>query len=323
MCIHFDIEKNSHTLWSLVHNNYRLIFLLLPATTGATKSRGEMKELGINSQICQYTQEVSSTLTARRNAKKEAEETVNTRLDKRSQLITDRIQDLEKKHKNNLHRWTTLQLDDLVQDTEDLHDQLASIEQLKKREEPRRLQNMINRQYKKDIIKKRIGLRKQSTGRPQSLDEGDERFVLECIENKATAHGRRHDPVLYLNHRVKKRDFLKLVNYNRARRGLKRLKSATTVYNRARPRNIRSIQAKNHLGMGLFCSKKPPKLQENDNVLTHYQRAFKKNILLGHCDESNGHGLMFNLFLSRDDKAYICPGTGTGTVHLIIGYNNL
>lgn len=172
--------------------------MLLLATTGATKSRQEMEELGINSRICQYTQEVSSTVPARRNAKQEAEETVNTRLDKRSQLIRDRIQDLEKKHKHNLHRWTTLQLDDLAQDTEDLRDQLARIEQLKKREEPLRLQNMIRRQYKKDIIKKRIGLRKQSTGRPQSLDEEDERFVLECIENKATAHGRRHDPVLYV-----------------------------------------------------------------------------------------------------------------------------
>ena len=46
-------------------------------------------------------------------------------------------------------------------------------------------------------------------GRPQSLDEEDERFVLECIENKATARGHCHDPVLYLNHRMK-RDFLKL-----------------------------------------------------------------------------------------------------------------
>jgi hypothetical protein len=142
------------------------------------------------------------------NAEKEAEETVNTRLDKRSQLLKDRIQDLEKKHKHNLHRWTMLQLDDLAQDTDDLHDQLARIEQLKRKEEPLGFQNMIRRQYKKDIIKKIIGLRKQSAGRPHSLDEEDERFVLECIENKATAHGRRHDPVLYLNHRVKKRDFL-------------------------------------------------------------------------------------------------------------------
>jgi hypothetical protein len=295
-----------------------LISFINVPSTGATKSRQEMEDLGINSRICQYTQEVSSTVTARKNAKQEAEETVNTRLDKRSQLIKERIQDLEEKHNHNLHRWTTMQLDDLAQDTDDLREQLERIEQLKRKEEPLRLQNMIRRQYKKDIIKKRIGLRKKSTGRPQSIDEDNERFVLECIENKATAHGRRHDPVLYLNHRVKKRDFLKLVNYNRARRGLKRLKSATTVYNRASPRNVRSIQAKNHLGMVLFCSKKPPKLQENDNVLTHHQRAFKKNILLRQCHESNGEGLTFNLFLSRDDKAYICPGTGTGTVHIII-----
>ena len=65
--------------------------------------------------------------------KKEAKETLNTRLDKRSQLIRDCIQDLEKKHRHNLHQWTMLQLDDLVQDTEDLRDQLAKIEKLKRR----------------------------------------------------------------------------------------------------------------------------------------------------------------------------------------------
>lgn len=47
-------------------------------------------------------------------------------------------------------------------------------------------------------------MRKASTGRPQASNEGDEKFFLECIEIKATAHGRRHDPVMYLNHRVKK-----------------------------------------------------------------------------------------------------------------------
>jgi hypothetical protein len=62
-----------------------------------------MEDLGINSRICQYAQEVSSTVTARKNAEKDAEETVNTRLDKRLQLLKDRIQDLEKKHKHNLH----------------------------------------------------------------------------------------------------------------------------------------------------------------------------------------------------------------------------
>lgn len=142
----------------------------------------------------------------------EAEETVHNRLEKRSRLIKARIEDLEKKHKHNLHRWPTMQLDDLVQDTDDLRDQLERTEQLKRKEDPLGLQNMIRRQYRKDITKRRIGFRKQSTGRPQPLHEQDERFVLECIENKTTAHDCGHDPVLYLNHRVKKRDFLKLVN---------------------------------------------------------------------------------------------------------------
>ena len=92
-----------------------------------------MEELSINNRICLYTEEVSSTVTARRNAKKEAKETLNTRLDKRSQLIRDSIQDLEKKHRHNLHQWTMLQLHDLVQDTEDLRDQLAKIKKLKRR----------------------------------------------------------------------------------------------------------------------------------------------------------------------------------------------
>ena len=55
-------------------------------------------------------------------------------------------------------------------------------------------------------------MRKASEGRPIAMDEDDEHFLLHCIESKSTARGRRHDPVMYLNQRVKKRDFLKLIN---------------------------------------------------------------------------------------------------------------
>ena len=44
-------------------------------------------------------------------------------------------------------------------------------------------------------------------------------------------------------------------------------------------------------------------------MLTHYQRTLKKNILITGCgpvDSSN-----VNLFVSCDQKVYICPGTGT------------
>ena len=85
------------------------------------------------------------------------------------------------------------------------------------------------------------------------MDENDEIFLAKAIENKATAHDRRKDSLLYLNHRVKKKDILKLVNYNREKRSLALLKSVTAVYNRSRPKNIRSTEARNHIGPGLFC----------------------------------------------------------------------
>ena len=74
-------------------------------------------------------------------------------------------------------------------------------------------------------------MRKASSGRPKSLDEEDEKFILDCIDNKATAHGQRHDAVLYMNHLVKKKKFFKLANDNRQSRGLNPIKSTTTVYN--------------------------------------------------------------------------------------------
>ena len=77
------------------------------------------------------------------------------------------------------------------------------------------LKEMMARKYKKEIVEKRVGIRKSSSGRPQQLDQEDEEFILNCTESKSRAHGRRRDAVMYTNHRVKKKDFLKLANYSR------------------------------------------------------------------------------------------------------------
>lgn len=133
---------------------------------------------------------------------------------------------------------------------------------------------MVRRKLKVISKDKRIGMRKRSTGRPCGMDEEDERFLLQCIESKTTAHGRRTDTVMYSGQRVKKKDFLRIVNHNRHLRGLKHIKSATTAYNRSRPRKKNSkskIQSKRHVGADLFCSKKPPETADNENGLTHYQ----------------------------------------------------
>jgi hypothetical protein len=66
------------------------------------------------------------------------------------------------------------------------------------------------------------------------MDEIDEQFLVQSITEKATAHGKRHDSVMYLNHRVKKKYFLRIVNFSRKGRDLPPIKSATTAYNRSR-----------------------------------------------------------------------------------------
>ena len=112
-----------------------------------------------------------------------------------------------------------------------------------------------------------------------SLSHGDdEDFIAKAIEDKTSYHGRRHDTVLYTGQRVKKKNLFTIANYRLAQRGKKLIRSATTVCNRARPRNKRSVQAKRHTVKGLFCWKKPPKGVEKSNENTHYQRAHVKNI---------------------------------------------
>ncbi len=171
---------------------------------------------------------------------------------------------------------------------------------------------MLNRCKKNIITARRLKLRKLGSGRKTSMDEIDEQFLVESITEKATAHGRRHDSVMYLNHRVKKNDFLRIVNFSRKRRSLPLIKSETTAYNRSRSKSKRSLQAKRHCGLGLFCCKKPPKTEDNTGILTHFCRAHKKNIIRSLSDTEHFPNQNYTLYRSFDDKAYLCPGTSTG-----------
>ena len=87
-------------------------------------------------------------------------------------------------------------------------------------------------------------------------DTSDEEDIAKCIEDKTTAHGRRHDTVLYTGHTVRCRDLLNIGNYVRRKKGKSEISSCTTVYNRSKPKNIRSQQSRRHIGSGLFCCKK-------------------------------------------------------------------
>ena len=283
---------------------------VLKVALGGTRSRNQLQELGIGSRIQQYTQSVLETIQEKKTAENDPRKHVVGNLERKAANIGKRIQKEKFKLAQKCHKWNEVQLQEII---DDLTEQYTSVHKLlDNKSGSKNLNHMVKRKHRKLVMEKRIGMRKSGTGRPRAMDETDENYVLQCIENKATAHGHRHDSVMYLNHRVKKKDFLRLANTSRISRGLKPIRSATTVFNRARPRNRRSLQAIKHLGLGLFCSKKPPKLEDNENILTHHQRAFKKAMLMERCGEDDEEDMKHKLFISRDDKAYICPGTGTG-----------
>ena len=58
------------------------------------------------------------------------------------------------------------------------------------------------------------------------------------------------------------------------------IKSATTVLNRAQPRNGKLIAARSHKGKWLFCAKEPPKTENEEKVYTKHQRKHVRNVKL-------------------------------------------
>lgn len=109
--------------------------------------------------------------------------------------------------------------------------------------------NQSTRRLAEQLIKENgFKNRKNAAGAPQLLDSEDEEFIAKAIEDKSSAHGRRHDTTLYLHHRIKSRDLLTLANYNLAKRGKRLIKSSQTVYLRARPRKVNTIEGRRHTG---------------------------------------------------------------------------
>ena len=243
------------------------------------------------------------------NVKKEAEqvlfETLNGKI--------ERIKNDNKKYKTKLleksNLWKEYQLENLKEKISDLSEESSDVELIKINDESKldSLRLPIKRIKNNIISERRFKLRKRGSGRKVVMDENDEIFLAKAIENKATAHIRRKESVLYINHRVKKKDLLKLVNYNREMHSLSLLKSVTAVYNRSRPKNIRSTEARNDMGFGLFSCRKPPQTEDLDNLLTHFCRVHKKYIIRKLCE--NGNKLAKVLFRSFDDKAYFSANT--------------
>ncbi|CAC5384100.1 unnamed protein product [Mytilus coruscus] len=163
---------------------------------------------------------------------------------------------------------------------------------------------------KKLIAENRIKSRRLGAGPKPLLDSDDEDFIARAIESKSSAHGRRHDSIMYLNHRVTSFPLLSIANYNLIRRGKHMIRSARTVWLRGRPRRVNTIEGKRHCGKWLFCAKKPPKTESELHETTHHQRSHVKVNRESMFTLEDMHNV--SLEVSMDDKAYLRPGTDVG-----------
>ena len=117
---------------------------------------------------------------------------------------------------------------------------------------------------------------------------------------------------MYTNRRVKSSNLLNIAKFKLLQKGKKLIKSATTAWNRSKPRNKRSHQAKKHIGKGLFCTKKPLKTQDIHNVNTHHQRAHVRNVQRFLFSDKTKINRKYSFAQSCDNKAYLRPGTSEG-----------
>lgn len=117
------------------------------------------------------------------------------------------------------HMWTKDQKETVEEDIEDAESKIKewNSELLEQIEKPS-FRGRVKRKTLSIMKQRRIKRRKLGSGRKMSMDEEDEKFLADCIAEKAAFHDRRKDSVLYTNHRVKKRDLLRIVNENHIRR---------------------------------------------------------------------------------------------------------
>jgi hypothetical protein len=263
---------------------------------------------------------VQDVAKAWRDANEEASDMVVKQLNARKRKLLTEIDEDTQRLSIKRGKWSSSALADMEEELQQKQDRLTHIEDMlssptekRSSELDRNFSQMKKRKARAIFEENRVKKRAKTTqGNKSLIDSEDEDFIAKSIEDKATYHGRRHDLVLYTNRRVKKRDLLNIANYRLASRNKKLIKSATTVYNRCKPRSSRSIQAKRHKGKGLFCTKKPPKAEDIDNENTHYQRAHVKNVKFSFFGQESAANSQLCFMRSIDDKAYLRPGTSEG-----------
>ncbi len=278
------------------------------------KPNNDLIKVGIHPIINNSNMDkIADVSTEVKNTSIAALDMVKLRINHKTTKLQEEISDIDNKLEKHRNAWSQLRLTELEERKTYLNERLARIQDLSAQNDDKskqRFRQMLKRTATSLAEENRLKRRKLGAGAHRKLDSEDEEFIAKSIEDKACYHGRRHDTVMYTNRRVKVRDLMNIANHSLTRRGKKHIKSAITAWNRLRPRNKRSRQAKLHIGKGLFCTKKPPKAEDKDNVNTHHQRAHIKNIQMKLFESVDSAKWAY--IHSMDDKAYVRPGTSEG-----------
>lgn len=131
------------------------------------------------------------------------------RLDSKIEYLQSKKSLLDSSIRKMAHRTDQNRLDELIQEKEDTEAAIKeqeSIKEGKTQYHNQKLHHAIKRTAENLIEENRVKKRRLGAGPKDKIDDEDEEFLLNCIETKTTAHGRRQDSVLYLNHAVRKSD---------------------------------------------------------------------------------------------------------------------
>jgi hypothetical protein len=285
-----------------------------------TRTASAMESLGVRGETTQKRKtHIPTVLEAVSNSKFTGEDIVRVKINQKMEDIRSWIKRDEELLRKRDETWSKVRLDELQDKINSDQDRLMELENIQtgsSKTHKQRLQQMSKRQARQLLAVNRIGKRKLGDqGRKPLIDSDTEEKIAKAIEDKATYHGRRHNTTMYTNRLVKVADLPGIANHFLALDGKPLITSKTTVWNRSENRRKNSIQAKLHLGKGLFCTKKPPKTESCENESTHHQRAHVNNVKMFFFSQRNEKNRKYCLCQSVDDKAYIRPGTGEGMNH--------
>ena len=158
---------------------------------GAIKTRSELEKIGIGSKIGEYTKEVLDIVERKKEVTLEAKHMVLETLDLRVNNLESKIEKEEQCLHKNRGKWSDENVGEQEELIEDLKQRLED-KKLIVEKKGKALKNIT--QKKRKLVILRLGLRKDSTGRPLTLNDVDENFILlQCIENKSTALGHRNN----------------------------------------------------------------------------------------------------------------------------------